>query len=234
MWEDHDRRRRGVRRLAAEGGLDAADATVLEGLARRYAVPDPERLPDDRELLAELLERAVDAVERMPELTEQERHLWVARYFRLEERLERRAAGDPHGSPRRRQVERPCLVTPLRVAAQRGVARRGPAPDGAGSQPAELAPEPTVMATIMDVSTGGCAVESLCPFEEGGLARIEFELDLRTPVAAVGRTRSTRPLRPAGVIADLQFARISHEHRNRIHRFVYHGGHGRGYGPPVR
>lgn len=228
MWEDHDRSRRGLRRLA-EGGLDAADAAVLEGLARRYAVPDPERLLDDRELLAELLERAVDAAERLPELTEQERHLWVARYFRLEERLERRAAGDPHGSHRRRQVERPCLITRLRVAARRGLA-----PDGAGSQPAELAPEPPVMATIMTVSTDGCAVDGLCPFEEGGLARIEFELDLRTPVAAVGRTHGIRPQRPAGVIADLQFARISHEHRNRIHRFVYHDGHGRGYGPPAR
>lgn len=229
MWEDHGRSGRSRRRLAAEGGLDAADAAVLEGLARRYAVPDPELLLADRELLAELLERVVDAVERLPELTEQDRHLWVARYFRLEERLERRAAGDPHGSHRRRPVERPCLLTPIRAAA-----RRGPAPDGAGSQPAELAPEPPVMATIMDVSTDGCAVDSLCRFEEGGLARIEFDLDLRTPVAAVGRTRGIRPQRPAGVIADLQFTRISHEHRNRIHRFVYHDRHGKGYAPPDR
>ncbi len=220
MWDDGGRRRDRLRSLAAEDGLEAADAAVLDGLARRYAVPDPARLLDDRELLGELLERAVRAVERLPELAEQDRHLWVARYFRLEERMERRATGDPHRSHRRRQVDRPCIVTPLRMAARR---------QGA-------APEPPVMATIMDASTGGCALSILGPFAEGGLARIEFDLDGRTPVAAIGRARGVRPQRPAGRIVHLQFARLSHEHRNRIHRFVYHGndesgrdglGHGR-------
>lgn len=222
MWRDGGRRRAGLR-LVAKDALDAADAAVLEGLARRYSVPDPERLLDDRDLFDELMERAVRAVERLPELDEEDRHLWVARYFRLEERMERRSAGDPHRHHRRRQVDRPCIVTPLRAAA-------GGRAGGAGPQPA--APEPPVMATIMDVSTGGCAIGLLCPFAEGGAARIECDLDGRTPVAAIGRARGVRPQRPAGAIVHLQFTRLSHRHRNRIHRFVYHGNGGRGRGGP--
>lgn len=210
------RRRDMWRRPAVEDTLDAADVAVLDGLARRYAVPKPVRLLEDRELLGQLVAQAARAVERLPDLAAGDRHLWVARYFRLEERMYLWDAGDPHRRHRRRRVDRPCMITPLR------------APAGAGPQPPEpstrerMAPEPPVMAAIMDVSTGGCAFTILGPFAEGKMARIDFDLDGRTPVTAIGCARAVRPQRPAGTIVHLQFARLAHEHRNRIHRFVFH------------
>lgn len=223
-----NRRRKGIRRRRdlwrgwdAVDALDAADAAVLDGLAQRSGVPDPATLLEDRELFGQLVAQAVRAVERAPEMAPADRHLWVARYYRLEERMERRAAGDRRRRSRRRQVDRPCTVTPLRP------------PAGAGPQPPEapdapmpevLAPEPPVMAAFLDVSTGGCAVHLLGPFAEGKMARIDFDLDGRTPVTAIGRACGVRPQRPAGTIVHLRFARLSHEHRNRIYRFVHHAG----------
>lgn len=210
------RRRDMWRRPAVEDTLDAADVAVLDGLARRYAVPKPVRLLEDRELLGQLVAQAARAVERLPDLAADDRHLWVARYFRLEERMYLWDTGDPHRRHHRRRVDRPCMVTPLR------------APAGAGPQPPEpptrerMAPEPPVMAAIMDVSTGGCAFTILGPFAEGKMARIDFDLDGRTPVTAIGCARAVRPQRPAGTIVHLQFIRLAHEHRNRIHRFVFH------------
>ena len=218
-------RRRGIRRRRdlwrgwdAVDALDAADAAVLDGLAQRSGVPDPATLLEDRELFGQLVAQAVRAVERAPELAPEDRHLWVARYFRLEERVERRAAGDPRRRSRRRQVAWPCTITPLRAPAG-----AGPQPPSAPApMPEALAPEPPVMATVLDVSTGGCAVHLLGPFAEGKMAGIDFDLDGRTPVTAIGRACGVRPQRPAGTIVHLRFARLSHEHRNRIYRFVHH------------
>ena len=213
-----DRRR--FSRIAARRGLDSADAAVLERLARRHGVADPTRLFTDRRLLADLLARAVYAVERRPDLPDHDRQLWLARYYRLRERMERDAAADPQRSHRRRLLERPCIVTPIRIVARRQV----PAADAPALPPAAtLAAERRTMAAVMDVSTGGCAVRSLGRFESGRLAKIEFELDGHSQVAAIGRIRQVRPQRPGGSIVHVQFTKLSREHRNRIHRFVYNG-----------
>lgn len=206
-------RRRRLRRIAAAGGIDAADAAVLDRLARRNGTRDPARLIGDRELLAAVLARAVDTAERRADLTDPERQRRLARYFRLEERLERHAAGDPRRRQLRRQVERPCIVTPF-VAAPghlRGSPPRAPAP----------APERRTMATILDVSTGGCAIWRLAPLQVDSVTRIEFDLGPESRVVATCRARHVRPQWPAGMVVHLQFTRLSRVHRNRIHRFVY-------------
>ena len=202
---------RRLRRIALRDGIDADDAAVLEQLARHSEMVDPTRLLTDPRLCRDLLGRAIHAVEHRPDLTDHDRQHWLARYFQLEERMERRSAGDPRRRHRRRLAERPCIVTPVRI----GPRRRVPA----------LAPERRTIATIMDVSTGGCAVHSLGPFTADALARIEFDLDRHAPVVAIGRARHVRTQWPAGTIVHLQFTRLSREHRNRIHRFVY--GHDR-------
>ena len=209
-------RQRHLRRTAARCGIEEADAAVLERLARRNGIQDPARLIRDRELLQRLLAHAIRTVERKPDLTDPERQRRLSRYFRLEERLERHAAGDPRRRHVRRPVERPCIVTPF-VAAPghlRGAPPRAPAP----------APERRTIATILDVSTGGCAVWRLGALQVDSLARIEFELEADAWIVAIGRVRHVRPQWPAGTFVHLQFARLSRVCRNRIHRFVY--GHG--------
>ena len=210
---DEGSRLRRLRRIATHDGLDAADAALLDQLARHNDIQDTARLLSDPGLLGAVLARAIQAVDRRSDLTNPDRQRWLARYFRLEERMERHAAGDPQRRHRRRLMERPCIVTPI-VAARRHVS---------GSQPtaAAVAPERRTMASIMDVSTGGCAFSSLAPFHAGGVARIEFDLDLHSRVVAIGMARHVRPQWPAGTIVHLQFTRVSGEHRNRIHRFVY-------------
>lgn len=210
-------RQRRLRRIAIRSGLDAGDAALLDRLARRGGILDPARLLEDRELLDGLLAPAIRDVERKPDLTDTERQRRLSHYFRLEELSERRAAGDPQRRHRRRLLERPCIVTPF-------VVTRSLLP---GSPPTAAAPAPErrTMATIMNVSTGGCAVWRLAPLQVDSLAEIEFVLDPDSPVVAIGRARHTRSQWPAGMVVHLKFARLSHEHRNRIHRFVY--GHDR-------
>ena len=194
---------------------------VLERIARRNGIQNPARLTADRELLQRLLADAIQTVERKPGLTDPERQRRLSRYFRLEERLERHAAGDPRRRHVRRPVERACIVTPFVAAPGHlpGAPPRVPAP----------APERRTIATILDVSTGGCALWRLAPLQVDSLARIEFDLDADTGIVATGRVRHVRPQRPAGMVVHLQFTRLSRERRNRIHRFVY--GHDR---PPPR
>ena len=210
-------RRRRLRRIAAKVGVDPADALVLFRLARRNGIHDPARLVEDRALLADLLAQAIRTVARRPDLSAAERQRRLSRYFRVEEQLERRTAGDPRRRHLRRAVERPCIVTPF-VAAP-GHLR------GAPPQASSPAPERRTIATILDVSTGGCSLWRLSPPAVDSLMRIEFDLDPDTPVVATGRARHVRPQWPSGMVVHLQFTRLSHEHRNRIHRFVY--GHDR-------
>lgn len=218
MWSqppgERNRQRR-LRRIAAKVGVDAADA--LFGLARRNGIRDPARLIEDRTLLADVLAQAIRTVERRLDLSAAERQRRLSRYFRVEEQLERRTAGDPRRRHLRRAVERPCIVTPF-VAAPghlRGARPRASSP----------APERRTIATILDVSTGGCSLWRLSSLAVDSVMRIEFDLDPDTPVVATGRARHVRPQWPSGMVVHLQFTRLSHEHRNRIHRFVY--GHDR-------
>ena len=81
------------------------------------------------------------------------------------------------------------------------------------------------MATILDVSTGGCAIWRLAPLQVDSVTRIEFDLGPEARVVATCRARHVRPQWPAGTVVHLQFTRLSYAHRNRIHRFVY--GHDR-------
>ena len=206
-----------MRRIAARAGLDTADAALLDRLARRNGIRDPVRLLGNRELLDSLLAQAIQDVERRPDLEDPERQRRLWRCFRLEELGERRAAGDPRRRHRRRPVERPCMVIPF--VAARGHLPWSPPPAAAP------APERRTLATIMDVSTGGCAVWRLAPLQVDSLARIEFDLAPDSPIVAIARARHVRPQWPAGMVVHLQFTRLSDEHRNRIHRFVY--GHDR-------
>ncbi len=190
---------------------------VLERIARRNGIQDPARLTGDRELLRRLLAQAVQTVERKPGLTDPERQRRLSRYFRLEERLERHAAGDPRRRHLRRPVEGPCIVIPY-------VAAPGHLP-GAPPRAAAPATERRTLATILDVSTGGCAVWRLAPLQVDSLTRIEFDLGPDTRIVATGTVRHVRPQGPAGMVVHLEFARLSPERRNRIHRFVH--GHDR-------
>ena len=209
---ERDRQRR-LRRAAARVGVAADDAVVLVRLARRNGIHDPARLIENRELLGDLLAQAIRTVERRPDLSAAERQGRLSRYFRVEEQLERHTAGDPRRRHLRRAVERPCIVTPF-------VATPGHLP-GAPPRASAPAPERRTIATILDVSTGGCSVWRLSPLAVGSLTRVEFDLDPDTPVVATGKARHVRPQWPSGMVAHLQFTRLSHEHRNHIHRFVY-------------
>ena len=215
---DHSRHLRRLRRIAIRDNLDTDDLAVLETLARHYGIQDPTRLLTEAPLCANLLRRAIHAVDRQPDLTDHDRQHRLSRYFRLEEGLERRAAGRPRRRYRRRPVTRSCMVTPVIVAAGRHVPGTPP------SVP-ELALDRRTMGTIMDLSAGGCAVHSLAPFTANNVARLDFDLGPNASVDAIARVRHVRPQSPAGAIIHLQFTRLSREHLNQIHRYVY--GHER-------
>lgn len=210
--------RRKFAHIAAGQGLGSADTVMLERLARRHGATDPTRLFTDKKLLADLLTRAIYAIEHRPDLPGHDRQLWLSRYYRLQELMEHADGSDSHRRYRLCLLERPCIVTPIRSVPRRQVAGS----DLPALPPASmLAVERRTMATVMDVSTGGCSINSLGLFKSGCLIRLEFELNRHAPITTIGRILQVRPQGAGNSIMHLQFTKLSREHRNRIHRFVY-------------
>lgn len=205
-------------KIAGRRGLRPADTELLMLLSRRYGLTEPTRLLTDRKLLTDLIDRAEYALKCSTDLPDYDLQLWLARYFRLEELLDSDVATDPQRRYQRHVLERPCIITPIRIVAQ----RHPHSADMTSFSPAvALAAERQTMAELKDVSVGGCSVRSLGAFELGCLVNIEFELDPCSPVSVVGRIRHVRAQCTIGNMVHVQFTKLSPEHFNRIHRFVY-------------
>jgi len=114
---------------------------------------------------------------------------------------------------RRRELLRPCFFYPIRVAEV-----------GQGRQAAVKAvveQDKRALGHVVDISAGGCSIQTLVPLEKGKLLMVEFEIGrgntIRTYGKAVGLYR--RPRR--GGIMHVMFTRVTRQYLNRISEFVY-------------
>jgi c-di-GMP-binding flagellar brake protein YcgR len=114
---------------------------------------------------------------------------------------------------RRRIVERPCFVFPIEVTEVN---------DGKQTvKRAAIQTQNRALGTLIDISAGGAAIRSVSPVAAGRLVKVEFEFSRTERLAVFGKVKRVRPQPPRGGVMHLQFTRMSRQHLNQIHRYVY-------------
>ena len=114
---------------------------------------------------------------------------------------------------RRREIMRACFYYPIRiteVAEGRTVQKK-----------ASVEKSMRALGTVMDLSAGGCAIETMSPFDPGKLIMLEFDMDKKAPVRAFGKVMSVRRQKGRGGSMHVMFTKVTRQHLNRISEFVY-------------
>ena len=114
---------------------------------------------------------------------------------------------------RRRELMRPCFYYPIKIT-ESGEGRKA-------ERKAVVEREKRALGTVVDLSAGGCAVQTLTPFEKGKLVMIEFDIDRRAPIRAFGKVMHTAKRSGRGGSMNIMFTRVTGQYLNRISEFVY-------------
>jgi c-di-GMP-binding flagellar brake protein YcgR len=110
---------------------------------------------------------------------------------------------------RRKQLMRACFYYPVRIA------------DAGGQRRAVIEHGLRSLGTVVDLSTGGCAIQTLAPFEPGRLVMVEFDLERKAPIRAFGKVRGVRRHGMRGGVMHVMYTRVTRQYLNRICEFVY-------------
>ena len=77
------------------------------------------------------------------------------------------------------------------------------------------------LGTVVDLSAGGCAIQTLNPFEKGKLVMIEFDIDRKAPIRAFGKVMHVHRQKGRGGAMHVMFTSVTRQYLNRISEFVY-------------
>ena len=110
---------------------------------------------------------------------------------------------------RRKQLMRACFYYPVRIA------------DAGGQRRAVIEHNLRGLGTVVDLSTGGCAIQTLSPYEPGRLVMVEFDIERKTPIRAFGKVRGVRRQGARGGVMHVMYTRVTRQYLNRICEFVY-------------
>jgi c-di-GMP-binding flagellar brake protein YcgR len=113
----------------------------------------------------------------------------------------------------RKQIMRACFYYPIKVI-ETGEGRRT-------EKKASVESQLRALGTVVDLSAGGCAIQSMNPFEPGNLVMIEFDIDKKAPIRAFGKVKRVRRLKGRGGVMHVMFTRVTRQYLNRIRGFVY-------------
>jgi c-di-GMP-binding flagellar brake protein YcgR len=117
---------------------------------------------------------------------------------------------------RRREIMRACFYYPIRIIE---------VPEGRTiQQRASVERSMRGLGTVIDLSAGGCAIQTLNPLDRGKLIMVEFDINTKAPVRAFGKVVSVRRQKGRGGSMHVMFTRVSRQHLNRISEFVYNFG----------
>jgi c-di-GMP-binding flagellar brake protein YcgR len=114
---------------------------------------------------------------------------------------------------RRRELLRACFYYPIRIA-ESDAGRKG-------DRKAVVEMNMRTLGTVVDLSAGGCAIQSLNPFDKGKLVMIEFDIDRQEPVRTFGKVMHVHRQKTRGGVMHVKFTRVTQQHLNRISEFVY-------------
>jgi c-di-GMP-binding flagellar brake protein YcgR len=114
---------------------------------------------------------------------------------------------------RRRELMRACFYYPIRISE--------PEPGRKGDRKAAVELNMRTLGTVVDLSAGGCAIQTLNPFDKGKLVMIEFDIDRQVPVRTFGKVMHVHRQKTRGGVMHVKFTRVTQQHLNRISEFVY-------------
>ena len=114
---------------------------------------------------------------------------------------------------RRREIMRACFCYPIRIV-ETGTGRKV-------ERKAAVEQNMRSLGTVVDLSAGGCAIQTLTSFEKGKLIMVEFDIDRKAPIRAFGKVLSVHRRKGRGGIVHVRFTSVTRQHLNRICSFVY-------------
>lgn len=115
---------------------------------------------------------------------------------------------------RRREIEKPAFFYPVTIGTL-GVGKKA-------KKQAFVQNQLKAMGKMLDISPGGCCIQTAKPLKPGSLLKIEFEPVRGMPVNFFGKVlRISKTPRVVGACMHILFTRMTKKNLNRINRFVY-------------
>ncbi len=113
----------------------------------------------------------------------------------------------------RRELDAPVYLYPVSVVTS-GKGKKA-------KRSAVVNKEQRRLGRMIDLSAGGCAVQSRMPLAPNTLVRVDFQTEDRTMITVYGKVLRLDQAGYQGGIMRIKFTRVSREHVNRIQAFVY-------------
>jgi c-di-GMP-binding flagellar brake protein YcgR len=114
---------------------------------------------------------------------------------------------------RRSQIHRPCFFFPVLVV-ESGVGRRA-------QKKAVVQTARRYLGNLIDISAGGCSINSVYPLKQGSLCKIEFELARRQRIMVFGKVKRIRKSGFRSRVMHIMFTKLSSHYLNQIYLYVY-------------
>jgi c-di-GMP-binding flagellar brake protein YcgR len=114
---------------------------------------------------------------------------------------------------RRSPIHRPCFFFPVLIVDS-GSGRRA-------EKKAVVQTTRRYLGNLIDISAGGCSVNSIYPLKPGSLCKIEFELARRQRITVFGKVKRVRKTGFRGGVMHIMFTKLSSRYLNQIYLYVY-------------
>lgn len=114
---------------------------------------------------------------------------------------------------RRKNIKRPCYFFPIKIQIT-GIGKRE-------KKEAVVMKNKGRMGTLIDLSAGGCSLQTTSPLNKGELIKLNFEPMKGSPVITYGKIVDCRSNGRIYTSMHVMFTRASSKNLNRINEYVY-------------
>jgi c-di-GMP-binding flagellar brake protein YcgR len=114
---------------------------------------------------------------------------------------------------RRSPIHRPCFFYPVLIVDS-GSGRRA-------EKKAVVQATRRLLGNLIDISAGGCSINSVYPLKTGDLCKIEFELARRQRITVFGKVKRIRRSGFRASVMHIMFTKLSSHYLNQIYLYVY-------------
>ena len=114
---------------------------------------------------------------------------------------------------RRREIMKQCFFYPIKIV-ETGEGRKV-------ERKASVEQHQRTLGVVVDLSSGGCAIQSMTPLSRGRLVMVEFDIDRAAPIRAFGKIIHSHRKQGRGGVMHIMFTNVTRQHLNRISEFVY-------------
>jgi len=78
-----------------------------------------------------------------------------------------------------------------------------------------------LLGNLIDISAGGCSINSVYPLKTEDLCKIEFELARRQRITVFGKVKRIRRSGFRSTVMHIMFTKLSSHYLNQIYLYVY-------------